>query len=466
MKNRVTMRDIVTRLRSLKMKKTVLCAFLAVIMCLTVSISSADTIWDYEAVLADGNGSHPLVNAPAYDGDENLIEANKVTIEGVALAGMDELWNSASQYIIMMQDETYDRGGMEIWAGNFGWYQPPVTWRPAQYVSFSEGDRVRVTGFLGDHAGKVFINDRHCNDLDVCFTVEVIGHPGLPDPELIPSISNCNYFDQTRNDGGERYQTRFTMLHGVEITAGTWANGSTLTIEDSTGSTALYLVPMGTFSGSAPTGKISVVGIYDQEDAGSGTPVVYHNNYRMMLKSSDDVAEAVDACREVRNIADDTQIALANKVVSRVYSGYFFIQDAERSGGVKVISDRLVTPGDDVSIMGTVSTVGDEKVITARYVVKSRNAAKPLFVNGQTLHGQSGLDVFGLLVRCVGHIGNDLGSGLYEFIDDASNVIQLDSNGYAVPELGTFVTVTAVASGDSTMPILLLGSAGDIQPVE
>ena len=432
---------------SMVMKQRVV--FSMLVWLFAVSCVSADTIWDYEAVGSDGNGSHQLVNAPAYDAGENLIQANKVTVEGVTLAGMNELWNSSSQYVLCLQDDTYDRGGIEVWAGNFGWYQPPVTWRPAQYAPFTAGDRVRVTGFLGDHSGKVFINDRHGNDLDVCFTVQVIGHPGLPDPELIPSISNCNYFDQTRNDGGERYQTRFAMLNGVNITDGTWANNSTLTIADATGSTALYLAPMGDFSGSAPTGKISIIGIFDQEDNGSGNPVQYHGNYRMILKNSSDVAVTLDACREVRDRADGEQIALADKTVSRAYSGYFYVQDADRSGGLRVISNHPVTAGDVVSLMGTITATGDEKALTAKYIAKSRDAAKPLLVTGKTLRGQSGLDVFGLLVRCVGHIGNDLGAGLFELIDENGQVIQLNSNGYTVPATGTLVAVTAVASGNS-----------------
>lgn len=444
--------------RKVRPTALLLCALLA------TSARAADTIWDYEAVKPDGNGSHALVNAPAYDEYENVIEANKVTIEGVALAGMDDLWSSAMMYALFAQDDASERGGMEIWAGNFGWYQPPVVWRPAQYVPFAAGDRVRVRGFLGNHNGKVFINDRHQNDLDVCFTVEVIGHPGLPAPELIPSIANCNYFDQTRNDGGERYQTRWTILHGVEITSGTWANNQTLTITDATGATKLFLPPMGNFTGSQqPTGKISIVGIYDQEDPGSGSPPQYHGNYRMILKNTGDVAVALDACREVRDRTNGEQVALANKIVSRAYAGYFFIQDADRKGGVRVVTDHLVTPGDSIGIVGTVSTQGDEKVLTAKYVAKGLSSARPLMVNARALRGETGLDVFGLLVKCTGRIGNNLGGGVFELIDENNEAIRLNSNGYAVPSQGTFVAVTAVASGDSTTPALLLGGAADIQ---
>jgi hypothetical protein len=288
----------------------------------------------------------------------------------------------------------------------------------------------------------------------------------MPDPELIPSISNCNYFDQTRNDGGERYQTRWTMLHGIQITEGVWGNNKTLTISDVTGSTSLFLPAMGDFNGSAqPTGKISIVGIFDQEDTGAGNPVQYHGNYRMIVKKYSDIAISLNACREVRNQNDGNQVALANKLVSKAYAGYFYIQDVDRAGGIKVVSDHPVTPGDVIGIIGTVLTVDDEKVLSAKYIAKSRNAAKPLLVNSKTLRGESGLDVLGLLVRCFGRISSDLGNGLYEFIDDNGETIRLNSNGYTVPDQGTFVTVTAVASGNSSMPILLLGSASDIQPV-
>lgn len=442
------------------MKRAVLQALLAVLICLSAtSFVAAETIWDYEAVDANGIGSHPLVSASNYDGSGNPIQSNKVTIQGIALAGMNDLWSAGAygQYVLLVQDDTNDRGGMEIWAGSYWW---PTGWRPTQYAAFSAGDRVQVTGFLQDHNGKVFINDNHGTDLNYIPVVTVLGHPGLPDPELIPTVANCNYFDQTRNDGGERYQTRFAMLHGVEITSGIWGSNKALTISDATGTGTLYIPPMVSVTGSAPTGKISVVGIYDQEQT-SPTNL----GYRMILRNTSDVAISLDACREVRSRVIGDKVALAKKVVSRAYSGYFFIQDADRSGGVKVVSNHPVTPGDVLSIMGTVSTEDGENVLSATYVVKSRNGAGPLFVNGKTLSGQTGLDVFGMLIRCVGHMGSSLGNGLYQFTTDDNEVITLNSNGYAIPAQGSLVTVTAVASGNSSAPVLLLGSANDIQLV-
>lgn len=425
--------------------------------CLAVaSLCAADTIWDYQAVDAYGLGSHPLVDAAP-------TPANRVTIEGVALAGMNDLWDANSptsgQYVMFVQDDINPRGGIEIWSGCW-WFD---NWRPAQYVPFAAGDKVRINGLLGNHAGKVFINDRHTDDPNVIFTVEVIGHPGMPDPELIPSVANCNYFDQTRADGGERYQTRWTMLHGVEIIGGVWANKSTLTIADETGSVAMYLPPMANVAANPqPTGKLNLVGIFDQEDSGSGNPIVYHGNYRIIIKSYNDIAAALDACRQVRDRIDGDRVALINKVVSRTYEGYFYIQDADRSGGVRIISDRVVAPGDVLSVQGVVCTVGGEKAITPSYITMSGNAPRPLYVNSAALHGQTGLDVFGLLVRTTGVVGASLGGGVYAFTDDAGQTIELVANGIAVPPQGTRVIVTAVASGSSTAPKLLLSRASDI----
>jgi hypothetical protein len=430
-------------------------------LCLVMAcLCAADTIWDYEAVNGGGLGSHPLVDAAPAVG-------NRVTIEGVALAAMNDLWNAdnpiSGQYALFVQDDKNTRGGMEIWAGCY-WYDD---WRPAQYASFSAGDRVRINGLLGNHSGKVFINDRHTDDPNVIFSVEVIDHPGMPDPELIPAVANCNYFDQTRADGGERYQTRWTMLHGVQITGGTWANNSTLTIADSSGSVALYLPPAANVAmNPQPTGKLSLVGIFDQEDAGSGTPTVYHGNYRLIIKNYNDIATALDVCREVRQRDDGDRVALINKVVSRTYGGYFYLQDVDRTGGVRVVSSRIVAPGDVLSVQGLVSTVDGEKAITPDYIALSGNAPKPVYVNSAALHGQTGLDVFGLLVRTVGVVGASVGGGIYEFADDAGRTILLDSNGTAIPAQGTRVSVTAVASGNSTTPRLLLSNAHDIAPVQ
>lgn len=430
------------------------------LLCAAATFScAADTIWDYEAVDSVGFGTHPKVNADYTDPN------NKVTVEGIALAGVEEILSTSGdygQYTAFIQDDTSDRGGMQAWAGSWFYGSMWSTLRLTDYIDFQAGDKLRITGFLQDAGrGKAVINHRHSNNPDLVFHVEVIGHPGLPDPELIPMVANCNYFDQTRADGGEFYQTRYVMLHGVQITAGTWGSDQLMTIADASGSVGMKLSVMGDFdSYSQPTGKLNVVGIFDQED----TVTPYTGDYRVWVKKYEDIAVALDSCREVRLQGDGDRVALVNKVVSRVYDGYFYVQDADRAGGIRIDSARRLRPGDVVSVQGLVSRVAGEKVITPKYLSLSRSAPKPVFVTSPTLWGE-GLDVKGLLVKAYVTVGTDQGDGTYTATDDAGKTILIQTNGLSMPAQGTNAAIAAVASDSGGVPLLLLARAQDIQVI-
>ena len=415
-------------------------------------VALADTIWDYQAVNPDGTGSHPLVGA-------DPVPENRVTVEGVALAGVDEILNPADMYTIFIQDDTSRRGGIQVWSGRF--YQAPQ-WRPAEYVDFRAGDRVRVTGLLANHNGKVFINDRHSGSPQTRFTVTVLGHAGLPDPELIPSVGNCNFFDPARRDGGERYQTRLVMLHGVQVGEGPWANNSLLTISDSTGSVGLLLSRMGDFSGKPkPQGPVSVVGIMDQED----NALPFHHSYRVWVKKHADVAIALGSCREVQALPVGENVALAGKVVSRVFDGYFYIQDEGRSGGVRVVSGREVTAGDVVSVLGPVVEQDGEKAVAARYIAFGKSRAVPLGVGGGLARLSGALAPDGLLVRVPGTAGAPGGSG-FTLVEDSGHSIAVRLAGGEAPVPGARVAVTGVAVDRGGAKEIETAHTGDIRVLD
>ena len=81
-------------------------------MPLVVAMSQADTLWELQAVDADGLGTHPLVGAAPDPG-------NRVTVEGVALAGVGELLDPAVMYTALIQDNLSHRGGLQAWAGSW-----------------------------------------------------------------------------------------------------------------------------------------------------------------------------------------------------------------------------------------------------------------------------------------------------------------------------------------------------------
>jgi hypothetical protein len=446
------------------MRSIALSAFVLVLCLACISCAVAtDSIWDLEAVSAIGLGTNPKVNA-------DPEPANEVVVEGVALAGSTEILNPngvtpwVHQYTGFIQQENTDRGGIQFWAGSW-FYGSPLwyTCRTTDYVDFAAGDRLRVTGYLQDAGrGKVVINHRHSPDPDMMFKVEVIGHPGLPDPVLVPSVSDCNYFDQTRSGGGERYQTRYVMLHGVEKVSGTWGAGSSLSVQDATGSVGMLLSAMGDFgSYSEPSGKMNVVGIFDQED----TTAPHTSDYRVWVKRYSDIAEALSACREVRDRNEGARVALVNKVVTRVFGQYCYIEDQNRAGGVRVETSRGYEPGDLICVQGTVSVVDGEKVIVPTYLASGRATAAPVTVNSAALWGQSGLDVRGMLVRCSATMGSARGDGTYNLIDDGGQTIFLSPGLCTVPASGTPVIVTAIADSESGIPLLRCFKNGDVRSV-
>lgn len=296
--------------------------------------------------------------------------------------------------------------------------------------------------------------------------VEIIGHTGVPDPELVDSVSHCNYFDQSRAGGGERYQTRLIMLHDVEIESGQWGASQLMTIADAAGSMGMLLSAMGDFgSNPRPQGRLNVVGIMDQEDD-QAPP--YTDGYRVWVKRTSDIAFAFDACRQVESAAEGERAALVNKVVSRAFDGYFHIQDPDRCGGVRVSSGRTVAPGDVVCVQGIVEGAGDACAIAANYltITGHTDAPRPLCVGSRVLWGECGLSVDGLLVRVFGRIGADRGDGVRFFTDDFGRTMLARADGASLPAPGTAVILTAVAARSNGTPMLLVAGEDDIVVVD
>jgi hypothetical protein len=233
---------------------------------------TAENIWDLEAVNADGTASHPKAGASPTN------PANKVTIEGIALNTSLELLNPNLMWQVYVQAESPDQGGIAAWAGifyNSNWPRYPEDIYP--------GDRIRIEGFIVDHNGKVNINERHSADPSLQFTVTILDRGvGLPTPQEINDLSTCNYFDQTRAGGGEKYQAQWVQINEVHIASGIWGAGNSLILEDDAGSTlSMFLSSEGDFDSYAePTGDFSVRGIFDQEDP----TAPYHDNYRIWVK--------------------------------------------------------------------------------------------------------------------------------------------------------------------------------------
>ena len=268
--------------------------------------SRADTLWDYEAVDTLGYGTH--VKVDAVPGDDN-----RVTLEGLVIGGTEDFVDreaAFAMYSIWLQDDGDDRGGLQCWAGPWN-----KAWGWDAYPIIEPGSRVRVTGWLANHNGKVFVNDRHSTAL--LWTVTVLDNDaGMPTPQVIPSIGSCNDFDATRASGGELWQTRWVELRDVRIVGGTgnWGPDGEVIISDSDGADNLImkLSVMGDFDlYSAPTGTFSVVGVFDQEDVNNDGD--FQDIYRIWVKDFGDIAVVPEPTTAVLAAAGLTMLALRRR---------------------------------------------------------------------------------------------------------------------------------------------------------
>jgi len=260
----------------MNLKKNARLIFYASFMLFLCATSLADNIWDLEEVDAEGRGTHPKNGAP-------ISPDNKVTIQGIALNNPAELLPTTEQWQVYVQAEPPDRGGIAAWAGIF---YADTPW-PRYPLDIQPGDRIRLEGFIMDNAGKVNINERH--SLAAAFTVTKLqSGVGMPAPQEITNLSTCNFFDQMRASGGEKYQAQWVKLKGVHISSGAWGNDKSLTIADDAGSTlTMYLSSEGDFNDhSAPAGGFNVTGIFDQED--TYLPP-WHDSYRLWVKKYSDI---------------------------------------------------------------------------------------------------------------------------------------------------------------------------------
>lgn len=259
----------------MNLRKITSLIFYASFMLFLCAQSLADNIWDLEAVDAEGRGTNPKNGAP-------INPANTVIIQGIALNNPAELLPTTEQWQVYVQAEPPDHGGIAAWAGIF---YADTPW-PRYPLNIQPGDRIQLEGFIMDNAGKVNINERH--SLAAAFTVTKLqSGVGMPAPQEITNLSICNFFDQTRASGGEKYQAQWVKLKGVHISSGSWGNDQSLTIADDAGSTlTMYLSSEGDFNDhSAPVGGFNVTGIFDQED----TYLPWHDSYRLWVKKYSDI---------------------------------------------------------------------------------------------------------------------------------------------------------------------------------
>ncbi len=156
--------------------------------------------------------------------------------------------------------------------------------------------------------------------------------------------------------------------------------------------------------------------------------------------------------------ADGSLVSLSGQVVTASFGGYFYIEEPDRTSGIRVTGTAAV--GTSVSVNGQITTVDGERVIQANTITPlGTGTIEPLGVTGLTAANDS--KTAGLLVRAWGRI-NEIGSGWFKMSDGST---ELKVYGMAPP--GSYVCVTGALgselSGSSVVAVL---RATAVEPID
>ncbi len=166
---------------------------------------------------------------------------------------------------------------------------------------------------------------------------------------------------------------------------------------------------------------------------------------------------------------DETYVELAGPIVTRSFASgtYFYVEDYNRTAGIRVNCDPLQLPAEGATptIQGTIRTVNGERVIDSIDVTVGTGCLQ------EEIPGPFGLVVRaihqnmlpqGLLVRVSGRVTS--GGGNTFVLDDASPLgLTVELHSLSLPANGDFVAVTGTVGADAFGPVLRVNDSSDIQ---
>jgi hypothetical protein len=202
---------------------------------------------------------------------------------------------------------------------------------------------------------------------------------------------------------------------------------------------------------------------------------------------------------------DGTPVQLAEKTVTvgnDRFSGQFYIQDADRTSGIRVMvgsSGISVHEGDIINVSGTMATMYGERQITnpsATIISSGNQVPRPLSMINREVGGGSlneytpgvhdglGANNTGLLVQIWGRATHADAVAKFFYLDDGSH--RLDGSGYVglkvscgglttgntiiIPPAGSYVRVTGISTKQSMsgyyIPLIRPRVQGDIEIME
>ncbi|MDH7602787.1 MAG: Ig-like domain-containing protein [Armatimonadota bacterium] len=182
-------------------------------------------------------------------------------------------------------------------------------------------------------------------------------------------------------------------------------------------------------------------------------------------------AESEPSITNARSKPNGSLVSVRRKVVTASFGSYFYIEEPNRTAGIKVTNATAAPAvGTVVNVAGTLNTLNGEREISATSVteVGSAEVPEPVGLTNKNLgggpagpytpgvYGSLGPNNVGLLVRCWGKVRAVVGT-YYMYIDDGSRLrdgygyegIRIDISGltgWTPPSIGKYVGVTGIST--------------------
>lgn len=176
-----------------------------------------------------------------------------------------------------------------------------------------------------------------------------------------------------------------------------------------------------------------------------------------------------------RFMPDGATANVPGLIVTGVYAGRFYAEQADRAWGIAVQSPAGVAEGDVVTVLGTMASSAGERALNASEVTITGQASAPAPFRMRTgalgggsvgqfsagVTGGTGANNTGLLVRTAGYVTSVAGDQTSVAIDDGSGEARVLltglSGGQSIspPPVGTLVAVTGASSTVDTGSAIL-----------
>ena len=167
---------------------------------------------------------------------------------------------------------------------------------------------------------------------------------------------------------------------------------------------------------------------------------------------------------------DGTAVAFQSTVTA-AWPGFFYVQQADRAAGIRVLWPETLVAGDEVDVEGTLGKDGPERAILgSRVTVVGHSSAIPAplrFIlrqlGGATLGYSPGVpgavDLYnvGVHVRVTGDAREPAGSPPLPILDAGADAVRIEPGALVWPPTGSLATVTGISS--------LTEADGNVQPL-